>query len=213
LKSVLAGILILAGRLFAGAPLLFIDPGHGPSRPGVSVDGLQEAALSLEVAGMLQAELKARGLECQLSRDASSDPSLQERAAAANASGARAYLALHFNHSPNPGVHGPRIFIPKALPAKAAGEPRRWENAAGQRAEEAKALALELAKPLSQGEASKATVQALNLAPFRGLALPAVLLELGYLSHEGTLQKLKAPEARRELARKLAQGILAWSGK
>jgi N-acetylmuramoyl-L-alanine amidase len=209
-RALFACLALFAAGLRA-APLLFIDAGHSAAQPGVSVGPLQEAALSFEVAGLLQAELKARGLECVLSRDAASNPTLQERAALANASGAKAFLSLHFNHSPNPGVHGPRIFIPKSLPPKAASEPRRWESAAGQRADEAKALAAELAKALGQGD-GKVSVQALNLAPFRGLNLPALLVELGYLSHEASRQKLGSPEARQELARKLAQGVLAWSG-
>jgi N-acetylmuramoyl-L-alanine amidase len=191
-------------------PLLFIDPGHGGADRGVQADGLSEADLVLEIAQELQGLLKARGIDSVLSRDASSSPALSARVAAANASGARAFLSLHINHSPSPGVHGPRVFIAKPLPPGDRGEPSRWERAAGEHAEASRALAAELARALSTSEAAKVSVQNLNLAVLRGLELPGAMVELGFLSHAESRERFKDPQYRKELAGRLADGVTAW---
>jgi N-acetylmuramoyl-L-alanine amidase len=204
--------MFLAGpAAFAAGPLLYIDPGHGRGDSGVQAGASNEADIAFDVATRLQALLKAQGLECLLSHDASQNPSAAERAAAANASGASAFLSLHLNHSPAPSVRGPRIFIPKPLPAPAAGEASRWDKAAGQKSEEAKALALELAKSLGTSEGAKTGVQSLNLVAFKGLAVPGVLVELGFLSHAESRERFAGADYRQAEAQRLADGVLAWA--
>lgn len=194
----------------AAAPDLFIDPGHGGADRGVCAGAACEADLAFDVATQLAAALKAQNIECVLSRDASESPAPSERVMAANASGARAMLSLHLNHSPSPSVRGPRIFIPKPLPAAAKDEPRRWNKAGGQRSEEAKGLAGELAKALSQSESAKVSVQNLDLVVFKGLAIPGVLCEMGFLSHAESRDRFSDAEYRKAVAAKLAEAVLAW---
>ena len=197
--------------LSAGAPLLYIDPGHGGEQKGVQGGALNEAEIVQDIAVQLQAQLKAKGMETALSRTGFQNPAPSARVAAANASGARAFLSLHVNHSPTATVRGPRVFIPKALPST-PGEPRRWSSAAGQRSDEARALALEVAKALSQSESARVNVQALNLVNFKGLAIPGLVAELGFLSHAESRARFADPEYRKAVAGRLADGILAWAG-
>jgi N-acetylmuramoyl-L-alanine amidase len=207
----LAAAAIFAAAGLAAAPELVLDPGHGVGDPGVHDATLNEADLALDIAKQVQVQLKAAGMECVLSRDATSDPAPSERVAAANASGASAFLSLHFNHSPSPSVRGPRIFIPKASPNPAKGSPQRWDRAAGAHAEESKALALELAKALSLSESVKIGVQSMNLVVFKGLTMPGVLVELGFLSHAESRARLADPNYRAELSTRLAGAVLAWA--
>ncbi len=196
------------------APELFIDPGHGGGEQGVRSSAFNEADLALEVGKALQAALKERGVSAVLSReDAGSNPPLSARVTAANASRARAFISLHLNHSPSPYVHGPRLFVPKEAQAAAGAEgaPPRWEKAAGLKAGEARRLGAELAKALAQGS-QKPGVQNLNLAAFKGLKLPAVVVELGFASHAESQERFKDAGYRRELAARLARGWMAYSG-
>ena len=210
-RFALSALLLAGPAALAAGPLLYIDPGHGRGDSGVQAGASNEADIAFDVATRLQALLKAQGLECALSHDASQNPSSAERAAAANASGAGAFLSLHLNHSPSPSVRGPRIFIPKPVVPPAAGEASRWDKAAGQKSEEAKALALELAKSLGQSEGAKTGVQSLNLVAFKGLALPGVLVEMGFLSHAESRERFSSAEYRQSLAQRLADGVLAWA--
>ncbi len=210
----MAVALLACGRLNA-AGLLLIDAGHGGSDLGVKAPDFQEAAAVLEIAKRLQSQLKAAGIESALTRsDASAGPTLSERATLANASGARAYLSLHINFSPSAQAKGARIFFPRGLssaPAAATAGLLAWDKAASSRAAEARALAQQLALSLSAPDSGKASVQNLNLAPFRGLRLPAVLVELDFASNPASLARLKSEEFRKTLSQRLVQGIKAWA--
>src|SRR5438132_1191851 len=115
MRLLLHALLLSAAALAAATPVLIIDPGHGGGDLGVHDGALNEAEIVQDVSAQLQALLKARGIESALSRAASEGPLPSARVAAANASGARAFLSLHVNHSPSPSVRGPRIFIPKPV--------------------------------------------------------------------------------------------------
>jgi N-acetylmuramoyl-L-alanine amidase len=117
------------------------------------------------------------------------------------------------NHSHSHLVRGPRVFVPKAYPEAAASEPRRWERAAGQRSAQARDLAGEFSKILARTESARVTVQSLNLAPFKGMDMPAVLIELGFLSHAESRERLLDPAYRRQMASSLAEAVLAWRGR
>lgn len=195
----------------AARPELVIDPGHGKGEPGVSVEGGSEAELVFDIAQKLQALLKAKNIESVLSREAgTASPQPSTRAAKANASGAKAMLSLHLNHSPSPAVRGPRIFVPKARSQGGPGQPKPWNLAAGYKAEAAQALGLELARTLQQSESARLNVQALDLASFKGLAIPGVMVELGFLSHAESRARFLDADYRKSTAERLAAGVEAW---
>ena len=146
--------------------MVILDPGHGGDDPGVQADGLKEADLVLEIATLAQEELKGAGIEAALTRTDNSALLLSQRAAAANVSGARAFISLHLNHSASPYAHGPAVFIPKSGPPVSKDEPLHWDSAASARADEARALGVELARALSVSESQKSGVQSLNMGIF-----------------------------------------------
>src|ERR1035437_588235 len=98
MKLAFLAFLIPEAALGAAAPDLYIDPGQGGAETGVHAGALNEADIVWDIATQLQALLKVQGLESVLSRDAVTGPLPSARAAAANASGARAFLSLHVNH-------------------------------------------------------------------------------------------------------------------
>lgn len=190
---------------------MVLDPGHGGAEAGVLAEGLSEAEIVLDIALEVQRQLKNQGVEVTLTRGDNSVLRLSQRAAFANVSGARAFLSLHVNHSASPYARGPKIFIAKPGPAVSKDEPLRWDLAASARVDEAKVLALALAKSLTTSETQKVTVQNLNMGIFKGLSLPGVVVELGYLSHVETLKNFKDSEYRKTVAGRLVTGIRAWS--
>jgi N-acetylmuramoyl-L-alanine amidase len=85
------------GRSMAGA-VIAIDGGHGGSDPGATgPGGSEEADVAFTLAEDLAEELRKRGAKPLLLRTRHEDPTVGERAKAANASGAVACLSIHAN--------------------------------------------------------------------------------------------------------------------
>lgn len=204
-------LLFLPPALNAGGLLFFIDPGHGPAQPGVALDSLDEQRAVFIVAKEMVRQLKAEGIDSLLSRDEAGTPSLAARVAAANAAGASAFISLHINASPSPAVRGVRIFAPKAVAATSDGGLLHWNRAAGAKAETAKELGSSLAASLSESVAGRSPVQSLDLANFKGLSMPAILIELGYASHAESRERLSNPEHLKGLGARLARGLESWA--
>lgn len=102
-----------------GAPgLVAVDPGHGDPGPygpkpgAVAGDGTTEAELNLAAALTLKHYLTQRGIPVHLTRSSSAGPSYGDRVAAAHASGAQLFVAIHHDspaatragvyHNPHP---------------------------------------------------------------------------------------------------------------
>lgn len=83
-----------AGPALSGK-LIVIDPGHGGPDPGAEGSGLQEAALVLDVASRLEGRLAATGVQVYLTRGSVGAPTDEERAAFANGVSADLVLSLH----------------------------------------------------------------------------------------------------------------------
>ncbi|HZD18636.1 MAG TPA: peptidoglycan-binding protein [Actinomycetota bacterium] len=77
------------------ASVIAVDPGHGPSDPGVVVGGIVEAEIAWEVASRLVAELERRGARTIRLREEGSDPDAGRRAARANAGEATICVSIH----------------------------------------------------------------------------------------------------------------------
>lgn len=106
-----------------GAPLagsvIAIDPGHGPSDPGVEAGGLVEAEVAWEVGRSLAEELERRGASPRLLRGSGTDPDPTERARRANAEEASVCVSIHLGsgegapagasccHYGTPSTHSP----------------------------------------------------------------------------------------------------------
>jgi N-acetylmuramoyl-L-alanine amidase len=183
---------------------------YGSRGPG----GTLEKDVTLGVARRLKASLEARlGVRVILTRDADQTVGLDERAAVANNNKADLFLSLHANASVRPAATGAEVFYlslaeygdqadrvargeSEALPVFGGGsrdiEVILWDMAQARYIEESATLAqaveaaLRARVPMSP--------RAIQQAPFRvlvGANMPAVLIELGFISN---------PEQERQLA-------------
>jgi N-acetylmuramoyl-L-alanine amidase len=206
-----------------GLRTIVIDAGHGGDEQGArGPSGALEKDITLSVARRLKAALEARlGLRVILTRDRDEAVGLDERAAVANNNKADAFISLHVNASVRPSATGAEVFYlsledygdealrvaqgeGEALPIFSGGsrdiEVILWEMAQARYIEQSAVLA----RSIEAGLRARVPMspRAIQQAPFRvlvGANMPAVLVEMGFISN---------PEQERQLASDAFQNSL-----
>lgn len=210
--------------------LVILDPGHGGTDEGAVAHGMRESDLNLDVALRTRAYLQARGIPVQLTREDDSFLSLQARADMANRRPDSLFVSIHFNAFRDASVQGLETFLltpanrnpvrvrnlaarvplqyngTRLDPAEAMPHIRRMEDAAYREGERlAATLHDRLLREL--GEVDRGIRHA-NFQVLRDTVLaPAVLLELGYMTHAPTARRLRDAHYRDRIARTLAHAI------
>lgn len=181
-----------------------IDPGHGGDDEGVkSADGLKEKDLTLAIARRIKSVIEARlGLRVLLTRDDDRNVPVDERTSVANNNKADLFISLHANGSMRPATTGAQIFLAAfdkdAAQAASGGGERVPAFGGGSREIELVPWDLAQTRHLDQSAAFADVLQQqfpdrvplsthpIDRAPLRVLEsanMPAVLVELGYLTN------------------------------
>ena len=212
--------------------IVVIDPGHGgDDRGAVGPGGSEEKQLTLSVAQRVKALGADRGLRVLLTREDDRQISLMQRAAFANGSGASFFISLHANASPSPLTIGAEVgsFGPSDQPVPvpatedrsllvplSGGGTRRvalvsWDQAQARHADVAAGLAQEIGERLERvAPLGPRSVYQSPLRPLTAVNLPAVLVDLGYLSNREE-EKLAAADPRQvALGQALVEAVLAF---
>jgi N-acetylmuramoyl-L-alanine amidase len=217
-----------------------VDPGHGGEQDGAySPVGDREKDLVLEISRKIAARLRRLGARVVLTRTGDIDVPLVNRATIANALRADIFISIHLNSMPSAEQRRVRQGIETyflsadATDASAAAVAAR-ENAARmagevladqgdpvgfilQDLESAAALteSSRLAYFLHERLVARTGAQddGVKQAPFYVLAgarMPAVLLELGFLSHDLESRRLKDAGYQEKLAEAVTDAVAAW---
>jgi len=218
----------------SGPSPIVIDPGHGGKDTGaVGGNGLTERDLTMAVAKRLAAELRARGHAVRLTREDGEGRALTDRTAIANRLEAKLFVSLHANASTFSSVKGAETYymsLDDTASDEAAAATAKLENEAGEATDERSDLDLilwDLAQTSALNESAELAVAVqtrlnalLNLrdrgvkqAPFvvlTGATMPAVLVEVGFLSNASEASRLARSEHQQALARAIATGIEAF---
>jgi N-acetylmuramoyl-L-alanine amidase len=217
---------------------IVIDPGHGGHDAGaVGPGGLQEKELSLDiarrVAALLQEEL---GVRVVLTRGRDQFVELRERTALANRERADLFLSIHVNAAPDGTATGTETyFLSNEATDGAARRAAEYENrliaadtgARGGSPDVLRSILWDLAQSDFQQESSRVAEALQNnldralrrpsrgvkQAPFYvlgGAAMPAVLVEIGFISNPQEEQRLWDDGYRDRIARALVAGVTAY---
>jgi N-acetylmuramoyl-L-alanine amidase len=217
----------------AGFDTVVLDAGHGGGDHGAAGPaGLLEKDLVLDVADRVAERLRASGLTVILTRSTDDFVALEERTRLANEAGADLFVSIHANASRFRGVRGIETFFASSdATDEAARELANTENqafgtAAASLAKDDPLLAIlgdllanehlsdsqEFARTaqqrLAQAEASRS--RGVKQAPFvvlMGVRMPAVLVELGFLTNSGEERALNSNRERDRLAQGLAEAV------
>ncbi len=175
---------------------IFIDAGHGGPDPGAVGNGVTEEYVNLNVARYLAQDLRNLGYDVMEYRTTPTEnvlenknADLRNRANMANEWGADYFISIHTNSSTNPNAQGAEAYV-----YRLGGV--------------AEALGEEILESISDNLGSvNRGVMAANFAVLRLTRMPAVLVELGYLTNTTEALNLNSPAWQRAVALAIAEGI------
>jgi N-acetylmuramoyl-L-alanine amidase len=198
-----------------------LDPGHGGKDTGNRVGSLffwhSEKNYTLALALELRDQLKKLGFNVILTRSADTFVELPVRPAIANRQHADLFVSLHFNatQTGKNEVEGPETYCITpvgAASSNAQGEGGSYGATTANRCEtQSLELAYQMEKALVKnlGVADRGVRRA-RFAVLRDAAMPAILIEGGYMTHPSEGKKIFDAAYRRQMAAAMVKGILAY---
>jgi N-acetylmuramoyl-L-alanine amidase len=214
--------------------LIVLDPGHGGHDPGATgAGGLQEKEVVLDVAKRLARILEAEGgVRISLSRTGDYFVPLKERTSFANGQRADLFVSIHANAHRVSAPEGVETYFlsseatdneARAVAAFENGvialEPHKpkedilksmlWDMAQSQVQEESSHLAETLQDSLAETlNLQNRGVKQAAFYVLGGAAMPAVLVEVGFVTNPREERRLMDEAHRERVARALAAGLM-----
>ena len=190
-----------------------IDPGHGGQEAGaIGKGGATEQTINLAVAEQLQKLLKMRrGAPVVMTRDADYAVSPTQRLEAVARGQADVLLSLHAQAHFSPVARGVMLYVaPERADASPVGSAQEPPPAGVPGINASLRLAEALRDAFAAAGYVVAPVQERPLFPLGQGNLPRVLVEMGFLSNDGDLARLKDPAQQQLLAQVLFNGLEAF---
>lgn len=211
-----------------------VDPGHGGDEPGcVGVSGVPEKVLTLLTAEVLAQTLAPHVDWVALSREGDDTLPLESRTGWANLQQADLLLSIHYNCATNPGANGVEVWflhpdgtVPGDLAPGREGDP---ELPVGELSAAGMLGAFELEDLRRLGAMWRAAEIAEHLQPslvrgtgmmdrgvrqaqfrvLRGARMPALVLELGFLTHAREGEAVFEAERVESVVQAILEGLRA----
>lgn len=182
---------------------LCINPGHGGHDSGVvGLGGLRESDLNLSIAGRVATLAVLHGWDIMMTRSSDRFVGLREQADIANESPRPVdlFLALHGNGALNHEAHGVEFWTSRGQTRSDTVVP----FLSGAWKEEFPDVLIRA--DWSDGDADKEA----GFAVLHLTKMPAILVEVGFVSHPPTEALLKTSEYQDRIARVIVAGLNAW---
>lgn len=215
---------------------IVIDPGHGGRDPGaVGPGGVYEKDVVLQVSLKAREKLAEKGYKVVLTREKDEFLGLQERAAIANEAGGDIFISVHANASPHGGWGFETYFLSATASDDEARKTAHKENKAvkfelgghdlpPEINSDLEAILFDMAQSEYLRESEKLALilqdrldsllespnRGIKQAPFlvlMGATMPAVLVEIGFVSNEKELKRLTDSEMQNRIAGALTESI------
>ena len=203
-----------------------IDPGHGGRDPGaISNSHIHEKSVVLELSLMLRDLLVSRGYNVRLTRARDIYIPLRERTRKATTQGADLFISIHANAANHTSASGiETYYLALASDETAQRTAARENSGAGYGIKELDKLVAKILKESKSVESrrlaqcvqaqlvnsTQAADRGVKHAPFVvliGTKVPAVLVEVGFLSHTIEAEKLTKKAYQHGIAEAIANGI------
>jgi N-acetylmuramoyl-L-alanine amidase len=217
-----------------GVRTVIIDPGHGGAEVGaLGPAGTLEKDVTLAIARKVRANVvNGLGLQAFLTRDRDQEVALEDRPAFANNYKADLFVSIHANAFRSQGARGSEVYFlsyqatdddsrrqaamegGEIVPGAAAGPSGSdlalilWDMAQAEHLEESSALASRIQEELAEVTGSQG--RGVKQAPFRvlvGAAMPAVLVEVAFISNAEEERLLVSDAYQSKVAAAITRGI------
>ena len=177
-----------------------LDPGHGGKDAGaVGPTKLKESTVNLNVALELGKLLKANGFTVSYTRTTDVYPSLTERWQQANRENVNYFISVHANSDGPTAVGIETLHHTSSSIGRALAAPVQQEMIA------------------RTGDRDRGLKARSDLAVLNGTKMPAILVEVGFISHPATEAKFKEENYINALAEAIGRGLarhagMSWKG-
>jgi N-acetylmuramoyl-L-alanine amidase len=172
--------------------VIVVDPGHGGPDPGaVGIGGIRETDIVLDISRQVAALLEQQGVQAVLTRNGERNLELEPRVQIANRADADLFVSIHANaiSLSRPEVNGIETYY----------------YGTGQRlAQTIHSSILRNVGGVDRG------VRSARFYVLRNTAMPAVLIETGFVTGRDDARNLANPAYRTRMANAIAQGILQY---
>ena len=197
--------------------IVIIDPGHGGDEDigGKSQNGLVEKEIVLSVAKQIQTLSKQQGFIVHLTREQDLNKTRLQRVQLSNRKQGQLFLSLHCNASYTENHKGMRLYInnpngelrSKADITKVIGQRGIYILNQANYLKQSRDYATILQNELDFFTEDKVTLKEFPLIALSDVYMPAVLLEIGYLSNSDDATKLSNPDYISNLAKSIVHSI------
>lgn len=173
-------------------PRVIIDPGHGGDDPGtIGIGGFQEKDVVLPISLDVAEILRKQEIDVIMTRDTDNFISLQGRTDMANDIDADLFVSIHANaiNLSRPDVNGLETYYYKS--GRRLAEVIHWNI-------------------LNGVEIDNRGIRRARFYVLRHSTMPAVLVEVGFLTGAVDSSRLKDPDHRRRMAEAIARGIVEY---
>ena len=219
--------------------LIMIDPGHGGKDPGaIGKSGLQEKEAVLDIAQRLKKSLRQKGIEVEMTRTADEFISLEERARLAHKARADLFVSIHANSSRARNANGFEVYYLRDLTAEAKKDILKTTKQLDvfnefsmekdipalneilfdlmhlYKQAESKKLAEHLTQDAADAIHSKNRgSMSAGFSVLRNTLIPAVLIEVGFLSNKTEESLLATDSYRQKIADGICESLLKYASK
>lgn len=185
-----------------GVKRVVLDPGHGGNDSGAigSIDEKEqyEKNINLGVAKVVKRILEGNGIEVLMTRSDDQTMSLDERTKYANKMDAAMYVSIHTNAASNaPKANGIEVFYAS-------------QNNNNYYGVTSKEIATDVLNNLiKETGATNRGVKVERHYVTRTSCMPAILIELGFITNDAEVRNLVVDEYQQKLGKAIADGVMA----
>ncbi len=216
-----------------------VDAGHGGHDPGaIGRTGLKEKDVNLDIAKRLANRLKADGIEVVMTRNSDKFIPLGTRVNIANNSKADLFISIHSNASRTRSLYGFEVYYvsPSVSDSNRASYAAKnvhlnLDNSSfASQSQNLKAILWDMIYTYNRAESIKLSriicrsavvnlnvkvlgVKDARFEVLRGARMPAILIEVGFLSNPKEEQLLKDGYYREKLSQSIMDGLCNYAGK
>ena len=175
--------------------VLLLDAGHGGNDPGATVNGLIEKNLNLAIMQKVANELAGSDIKVYLTRNGDTYPANNDRAKMANQT-AHAMVSIHMN-SASATANGTEVLY------------KNHDNDTGRFTSKRLADLIQNSIVAATGNTDRGTKHRTDLLILNATTVPAVIVEVAFISNPADALKLSQNEYQQTVAEATAQAIEA----